>query len=67
MWLGAMLTTGRWARRDVWQDSRIESVDGVVCCALPRGRAVRTHDIFECTEQIQQLVISRAIFGMRVG
>ena len=25
-----------------------------------------THDIFEGTEQIQQLVISRAISGMRI-
>ena len=26
----------------------------------------KTHDIFEGTEQIQQLVISRAISGMRI-
>jgi acyl-CoA dehydrogenase len=26
----------------------------------------QTHDIFEGTEQIQQLVISRAISGMRI-
>jgi len=28
--------------------------------------ASQTHDIFEGTEQIQQLVISRAISGMRI-
>jgi len=27
---------------------------------------VETHDIFEGTEQIQQLVISRAISGLRI-
>jgi hypothetical protein len=30
------------------------------------GRIRHTYDIFEGTEQIQQLVISRAISGMRV-
>jgi alkylation response protein AidB-like acyl-CoA dehydrogenase len=30
------------------------------------GPRVHTYDIFEGTEQIQQLVIARAIFGMRI-
>ena len=30
------------------------------------GHPGRTHDIFEGTEQIQQLVISRAISGLRI-
>ncbi len=28
--------------------------------------AVKSHDIFEGTEQIQQLVIARALSGMRI-
>jgi hypothetical protein len=32
----------------------------------PRGRSRETYDIFEGTEQIQQLVISRAISGLRI-
>ena len=32
----------------------------------PVGRVEQTFDIFEGTEQIQQLVISRAISGLRV-
>jgi hypothetical protein len=32
----------------------------------PRGRRRETYDIFEGTEQIQQLVISRAISGLRI-
>jgi len=36
--------------------------DGAGCI----GRIRDTYDIFEGTEQIQQLVISRAISGMRV-
>ncbi|MEE9415127.1 MAG: hypothetical protein V3V01_07575 [Acidimicrobiales bacterium] len=32
----------------------------------PGGLVSRTHDIFEGTEQIQQLVISRAISGLRI-
>jgi alkylation response protein AidB-like acyl-CoA dehydrogenase len=35
-------------------------------CTPQAGHDLRTHDIFEGTEQIQQLVISRAISGMRV-
>ena len=31
-----------------------------------RGPASQTYDIFEGTEQIQQLVISRAISGLRI-
>jgi hypothetical protein len=34
--------------------------------AGPFGRIWHTYDIFEGTEQIQQLVISRAITGMRI-
>ncbi len=30
------------------------------------GRLVSSYDIFEGTEQIQQLVIARAISGMRI-
>jgi len=33
--------------------------------ALP-GLVIRTHDIFKGTEEIQQLVISGAISGMRI-
>jgi hypothetical protein len=32
----------------------------------PRGRRRETYDIVEGTEQIQQLVISRAIPGLRI-
>jgi alkylation response protein AidB-like acyl-CoA dehydrogenase len=32
----------------------------------PAGRPAVIHDIFEGTEQIQQLVISRAISGLRI-
>ncbi|MFT7650248.1 MAG: alkylation response protein AidB-like acyl-CoA dehydrogenase [Candidatus Poriferisodalaceae bacterium] len=34
--------------------------------AILAGQLRRTHDIFEGTEQIQQLVIGRAISGMRI-
>jgi len=33
---------------------------------LPADGPDETHDIFEGTEQIQQLVISRAISGLRI-
>ncbi len=33
---------------------------------MSAGRGWETYDIFEGTEQIQQLVIARAISGMRV-
>jgi hypothetical protein len=32
----------------------------------PRRTAVRVYDLFEGTEQIQQLVISRAISGVHI-
>jgi hypothetical protein len=32
----------------------------------PRERHQQTYDIFEGTEQIQQLVIARAISGLRI-
>jgi alkylation response protein AidB-like acyl-CoA dehydrogenase len=32
----------------------------------PVERGARSYDIFEGTEQIQQLVISRAISGLRI-
>ena len=34
--------------------------------AAPRNLGRVNHDIFEGTEQIQQLVISRAISGLRI-
>jgi alkylation response protein AidB-like acyl-CoA dehydrogenase len=34
--------------------------------SCPAGRAGRIMDIFEGTEQIQQLVIARALSGLRI-
>jgi len=48
----------------------VERTDKIplVCWASGRGGSpCHNYDIFEGTEQIQQLVIARALSGMRIG
>ncbi len=51
---------GRAGRTSSWTELHVRDVDGSV------GRGSTSYDIFEGTEQIQQLVISRAISGLRI-
>ena len=47
----------RWLRGGTWASSKISVI---------LGSPSKIYDIFEGTEQIQQLVISRAISGLRI-
>jgi len=46
--------------------SQRRSAGHVLCSPPLRTRSDQTYDIFEGTEQIQQLVIARAIGGLRI-
>ncbi len=62
-----VLTSGPTNRRTQWNlvDGLYAKPSSAAVAARP-GWPDQTHDIFEGTEQIQQLVISRAISGIRI-
>ena len=49
-----------------WNERTRPDESQVTDSGEPTGRSRETMDIFEGTEQIQQLVISRAISGLRI-